>query len=467
MFNKVWRFTVKIMDNIPKYKNKKILILGLAQSGLSSARVLYNSGALVTVNDWKTLEESPEAQELLKHGIRVITGSHPIELMEEDFTLIVKNPGIPYSNLIIEKAVEKKIPIITEVELAYELAQIRGASIVGITGTNGKTTTTTMIAELLNTNRSKGAAYLSGNIGSPASSVASKASYNDDLIMELSSFQLLGIKNFRPSVAVITNLHSAHLDYHGLREEYVRAKWRIQKNLTKQNYLVINIDQVELLELSKKTEATVVPFSRREKVSGAYCLDGNLYYKNEKIMAANDLEVIGSHNVENALAAIAVAKLRGVANENIRQVLHDFHGVAHRLQFVKKINKRKFYNDSKATNILATKKALSGFDNKKTILLAGGLDRGDNFAELVSDLTNLKALIVFGQVAPKLLEVGRLAKIKIVKSVKDVKEAVLQAYEVSEAGDNILLSPANASWDQYKNFEVRGEKFMEAIEQLV
>ncbi|HPR81141.1 MAG TPA: Mur ligase family protein, partial [Enterococcus sp.] len=218
------------MKKITEYKNKKVLVLGLAKSGFSAAKLLHDLGALVTVNDGKPFEDNPQAQDLLALGIKVVTGSHPIELLDEDFSLMVKNPGIPYTQPLVQKALEKNIPILTEVELAY---QISDAPIIGITGTNGKTTTTTMIEQVLNTGLSQGTARLSGNIGFPASSVAQEVTSEDCLVMELSSFQLMGTNEFHPKVAVITNLYEAHLDYHGSREDYVAAKWNIQKNMTK------------------------------------------------------------------------------------------------------------------------------------------------------------------------------------------------------------------------------------------
>lgn len=214
------------MKQIKQYENEKVLVLGLAKSGFSAAKLLNDLGALVTVNDGKPFEENPEAQGLLEQGVRVITGHHPIELLDEDFSLMVKNPGIPYDNPLVAKAEELHIPILTEVELAYQVAE---CPIVGITGTNGKTTTTTMIGLLLNQERKTGKAHLAGNIGFPASEVASKATADDDIVMELSSFQLMGIKSFKPQIAVITNIYEAHLDYHKTRENYVAAKWAIQQ----------------------------------------------------------------------------------------------------------------------------------------------------------------------------------------------------------------------------------------------
>ncbi len=452
------------MKKISTYENKKVLVLGLAKSGVSAAKLLHELGALVTVNDGKPFDENPEAQELLSLGIKVITGSHPIELLDEEFSLMVKNPGIPYSHPLVAKAQEMGIPVITEVELAYEVAE---CPIIGITGTNGKTTTTTMTGLLLNAGADQGIARLAGNIGYPASGVAQEAKSEDKIVMELSSFQLMGITDFRPHIAVITNIYEAHIDYHGTRKEYVKAKWNLQKNMTEKDYLILNWNQSELQELAQRTKARVLPFSTKEVLEdGVYADDYSIYYKKEKIMEISELGVPGNHNVENALAAISVAKLYGISNEAIRETLHFFHGVPHRTQYVGEIQGRKFYNDSKATNILATKMALSGFETSKVVLLAGGLDRGNTFDELIPSLKGIKAMVVFGQTKEKLMDAGKKAGIETIVTADSVEQAVPLALENSTDGDVVLLSPANASWDQYPNFETRGNRFMEAVNRL-
>ena len=449
-----------MMKTISKFANKKVLVLGLAKSGESAARLLDKLGAIVTVNDGKPFEENPAAQSLLEEGIKVITGGHPLELLDEDFEWMVKNPGIPYNNPMVMRALEKKIPVITEVELAYLISD---APIIGITGSNGKTTTTTMIAEVLTAGGQNG--LLSGNIGFPASQVAQDAGETDTLVMELSSFQLMGIETFHPEIAVITNLMPTHLDYHGSFEEYVAAKWNIQKNMTASDYVVLNFNQDLAKELAKKTAAKVLPFSTKEKVDGAY-LDGDvLTFRGEAIMTASELGVPGSHNVENALATIAVAKLRGIDNQVIRETLAHFGGVKHRLQYVGEINQVKFYNDSKSTNILATQKALSGFDNSKVILIAGGLDRGNEFDELVPDIKGLKKMVILGASATRVKRAADQAEVSYLDA-SDVRDATRKAFSVAEPGDVVLLSPANASWDMYKNFEVRGDEFLAVFKEL-
>ena len=448
------------MKTISKFANKKVLVLGLAKSGESAARLLDKLGAIVTVNDGKPFEENPAAQSLLEEGIKVVTGGHPLELLDEDFEWMVKNPGIPYNNPMVMRALEKKIPVITEVELAYLISD---APIIGITGSNGKTTTTTMIAEVLTAGGQNG--LLSGNIGFPASQVAQNAGERDTLVMELSSFQLMGIEAFHLEIAVITNLMPTHLDYHGSFEEYVAAKWNIQKNMTASDYVILNYNQDLAKELAKKTAAQVIPFSSQEQVDGAY-LDGDvLTFRGEAIMKASELGVPGSHNVENALATIAVAKLRGIDNQVIRETLAHFGGVKHRLQYVGEINQVKFYNDSKSTNILATQKALSGFDNSKVILIAGGLDRGNEFDELVPDIKGLKKMVILGESAARVKRAADQAEVSYLDA-SDIRDATRKAFSVAEPGDIVLLSPANASWDMYKNFEVRGDEFLAVFKEL-
>lgn len=449
------------MKTINTYLHKKILVLGLAKSGVGAAILLHKLGAFVTVNDYKSLSENPEAQGLLEQGITVICGEHPLELLEEGFEMIVKNPGIPYHNPMVQKAMELKIPIITEVELAYQISE---APFIGITGTNGKTTTTTLVFEMLKEgNKSP---LIAGNIGTVASEVAQNAKEDNQIVIELSSFQLMGTPTFRPEIAILTNIYDAHLDYHGTRSEYVHAKANITKNQTNEDYFIVNHDQEEVMSIAKESKAQIIPFStKKELASGVFVKNGWIFYHQEQIMKIADILLPGTHNLENILSAVAAAKLSGVSNEAICKVLNTFKGVKHRLQFIEEIQDRSFFNDSKATNILATNKALSAF-NQPIILLAGGLDRGNEFDELIPSLKNVKAIITFGQTAEKLERVANVAGIKTIKRVDNVGKAVPIAYKLSEPGDVILLSPACASWDQHKTFEERGDIFIEMVHKL-
>ena len=325
------------MKMIEKYRGKKVLVLGLGKSGVNAAKLLKKLGAEVTVNDKNTPSDLTQVNELKNEGIEVITGSHPLELLE-NIDLMVKNPGIPYTNVLVSGAKDKGIKIITEPELAFEISDAR---FVGVTGTNGKTTTTTMISLMLNQGQTEGKAYVAGNIGVPASQVAQEATNKDTIVTELSSFQLLGITEYHPKVAVLTNIYEAHIDYHGTRENYVNAKMRIVMNQTEDDYFVVNWDNEEWQELSQRSKAKIIPFSRLGKSKkGAYVADGYLFYKEDKIMPVADIKVPGTHNVENALAAIAVAKIFGKSNEDIKEVLTTFSGVRHRTQYVTTLNGR-------------------------------------------------------------------------------------------------------------------------------
>lgn len=449
------------MKTTLKFKHKKVLVLGLAKSGVSAASLLHKLEAFVTVNDRKPFSENPEAQGLLQQGIKVICGSHPIELLDEGFDYIVKNPGIPYNNPLVSGAEEKGIPVLTEVELAYLVSE---APFIGITGTNGKTTTTTLVHEMLDKGGKQ--PLIAGNIGTVASEVAQTAKEENNIVIELSSFQLMGIEEFRPKISIFTNLYEAHLDYHGSIEEYAKAKANITANQMEDDYLVINAEQPELDELLSFSKAQKIYFStRRPLEKGASIKHGAIYYDDDKIMETSLIALPGKHNLENILCAVIAAKLRGVHNEAIQEVLKTFTGVKHRTQFVRTLNGRSFYNDSKATNVLAAKSALEAFD-QPTILLAGGLDRGNSFDELIPYLKNVKALITFGETAVKFLETAAKAGIQTVKRVDNVEAAVPAAYEVSEEGDVILLSPACASWDQYRTFEVRGDIFIDEVHKL-
>ncbi len=449
------------MKNITKFKHKKVLVLGLAKSGVSAASLLHKLDAFVTVNDQKPLSENPEAQGLLQEGIKVICGSHPIELLDEGFQYVVKNPGIPYHNPLIKKALEKNIPVLTEVELAYLISE---AEMIGITGTNGKTTTTTLLFDMLKEDKKN--PLIAGNIGTVASEVAQNAKEDEKMVVELSSFQLMGIEEFAPHIAIITNLYDAHLDYHGNLDEYWKAKSNITKNQTEKDYLIINGDQDHVRDAVGFTKAQVIPFSTKKEVDGGiYIKDGAIFFREERVVDLASIVLPGAHNLENILCAVAACKIYGVSNHSIEKVLSSFAGVKHRTQFVREVKGIKFYNDSKATNSLATKSALNAFESP-TILLAGGLDRGNEFDDLLPFLDNVKVLITFGETSEKFVKTGEKAGIRTIIPVDNVEKAVPVAFEHAKEGDVVLLSPACASWDQYRTFEERGDIFIDAVHKL-
>ncbi|RBW70213.1 UDP-N-acetylmuramoyl-L-alanine--D-glutamate ligase [Bacillus taeanensis] len=451
------------MKKYADFSNKNVLVLGIAKSGYAAAKLLKKLGAEVVVNDLKPLEENESAQELQKEGIEVVTGSHPMSLLDRKLDYVVKNPGIPYSNQLVNGAIERDIPVITEVEIAGLISK---AEFVGITGSNGKTTTTTLIGEMLKGSNKK--PVVAGNIGTVVCEVAASSSEDEIIVTELSSFQLLGIRRFQPKISVLLNIFDAHLDYHGTKEEYMKAKAKLFANQTNMDYTVYNADDSLVCEMVKTSKAQMIPFSRMKTLdNGVYVKEGKVYFKGEAVLEVNDIVLPGKHNLENILAAVAVAKLLYVSNDWIHQVLTTFTGVKHRLQYVTEINGRKFYNDSKATNILATKTAIEAF-SEPVVLIAGGLDRGNGFDDLVSSLNKkVKALITYGQTAEKLKEAGEKAGINVIEKVNNVEQAVSSAYQHSTSGDVILLSPACASWDQYKSFEQRGDIFVNQVHKLV
>lgn len=452
------------MKEITDYQNKKVIVLGLAKSGVHAALLLHKLGALVTVNDIKPLSENPPAQELVEAGIRVIAGSHPLALLDEDFSVMVKNPGIPYTNPMVKRAQELNIPIITEPELAYEVLE---GEFIGVTGTNGKTTTTTLINLMLNEGLKAPRSFVAGNIGVPASEVAQTIKADQTMVTELSSFQLLGTTELKPHIAVLTNIYEAHLDYHGNRHNYIEAKMNLVKNQTAADYFVINWDTEEWRELSQRTQAQIVPFSRQGlSHEGSYVQDGLIYFKEEQICPVAIIKIPGQHNVENALAAVAVAKIKGVSNEAITNVLRTFAGVRHRIQFVEEWQGRRFYNDSKATNIEATTVALQSFE-QPIVLIAGGLDRGFVFDELVPLIKkDVKAMVVYGETADLMKDAGEKAGLSTIIKVDNLVEATQQAVKLSEPNEIVLLSPAAASWDQFKTFEDRGDLFIKTVEEI-
>lgn len=446
------------MNKLIGFPYEDVLVLGLAKSGTAAAKLLLRNNLNVRINDFNTDPDDPIVHELSSMGAEVIVGTHPLTVLE-NIDLIIKNPGIPYENTVLVAAVEKGIPIITEIELVANLA--RNNQLIGITGSNGKTTTTTLVSEMLDKSNQK--VKLAGNIGIVATEVAQSLSVDEILLLELSSFQLMGINQFKPNYAVLLNLYEAHLDYHGTVENYRMAKANILKNQTASDYLIYNADDTAVVEAIKESPAQLIPFSvEKEQPTGAWRDEENIYFRAEKIIAIDDIALVGEHNLANVLAAVAVSVLNGATVAGIQIVLKKFSGVKHRLQFVEEINERLFYNDSKATNVLATEIALKSF-SRPIILLAGGLDRGTDFKSLIPFLENVHAMVVFGETAMKLAALAKQANVTTVVQVPDVKEAVQEAYKISQTGDVILLSPACASWDQYKTFEERGNMFIDAV----
>ncbi|QAS51096.1 UDP-N-acetylmuramoyl-L-alanine--D-glutamate ligase [Halobacillus litoralis] len=447
------------MKTLKNFPYAHVLVLGLAKSGTAAAQLLLDSGVKVRINDLKADIDQPAVRQLIDQGADIVTGGHPLSVLD-DIEYVVKNPGIPYENPIIEEAVTRQIPIVTEIELAGFLHE---GQLIAVTGSNGKTTTTTLIHEMIKADQQPVA--VAGNIGHVSCEVARSTTADETMVTELSSFQLLGTETFRPSISVWLNLYEAHLDYHHTLENYHRAKAKITENQTPEDTLVYNADDEKIKSFLPEVKAQLVPFSIKERGQGAWADDEMIYFKEEPIMNKDEVVLVGEQNLQNILAAVAAVKVNGIRNESIEHVLKTFTGVPHRLQFVTEKNGRLFYNDSKATNILATSYALKSF-RQPVILLAGGLDRGTSFETLVPHLKAVKAMVVFGETADRMLETAGKAGIEKTVKVDTMKEAVDQAYQFSEEEDVILLSPACASWDQYRTFEERGDMFIEAVHKL-
>lgn len=438
-------------------EDKKILVLGFARSGYSTAKILKKLGYDVVLNAFDDLSTDEKAIELKNLGVEVIDGGHPLELLDK-VDLIVKNPGIKYEIEFLQKAIEKNIDIITEIELANTLFNI---DMIAITGTNGKTTTTQMTFDILKAANKD--VFLAGNIGYPSIEVAYNHP-NSLIVTEVSSFQLQGTKHFKPSVAAITNLGIGHLDYHGSIENYRNAKRNIYKNQTKDDILILNIKEKEQYDLNKINSDVILYDTKENPEADVFVRNNMVVYKNVELFDITKMSLPGMHNVENAINAALISYIKGARIETIREVLYSFSGVKHRLQYVGEHNGVKFYNDSKATNPVATTTALLGFDSN-IILICGGKDRGIDFKELVPFFPRIKAMVVVGESKEILFNLATTNGVVCHKAIK-VDNATIIANKLAESGDIVLLSPACASWDQYKCFEDRGDEFIATFEKI-
>lgn len=456
------------MKQIDTYKDKNILVLGLGKSGFAVSKVLLQLGAKLTLNDKADLDKNDKAQELKKLGVRVIGGHHPVELFDQEhFDYMVKNPGIPYENPMVQKAEEKKVPIITEPEIALSCSE---APYVCVTGSNGKTTTVMLTQRILDHHLQKSGhhAYAVGNIGVPISEVVPKATKDDILVVEISSFQLLGVTDIDPKVAAIIDIyHNVHLDYHKTFENYVNAKLNVTRFQNSADYFIANFDQKDILKKEKETtKAKIQTFSEKDNSADYFIGDEYLESQNEKIMKIDDIKLPGIHNQQNCLVAIAISKLMGAENDDIQAVLSTFAGAKHRLQYVMTLDGRKIYNDSKSTNIEAATVAIPSFKQPE-VLIAGGLDRGFTFDSLVPLFKeHVKAIVLYGETKYLLADAARKAGIKDIVIENTLQEAVPKAYELTEPGDVLLFSPACASWDQFRTFEERGDYFVSFVKEL-
>lgn len=445
-------------------QNKRVLVVGLGKSGVASALFLKERGARVTVSDTKSPEDlRDEIPVLLDHGITVETGGHG-ERTFRGQDLIVVSPGVPVDAPPLMQARASGEPVIGEIELA---AQHLPGPIVAITGSNGKTTTTTLVGDILKAGGFQVA--VGGNIGTPAISLVTHATRDTVAVLEISSFQLETIKTFRPKVAVILNITPDHLDRHRTFQTYVDAKSRIFENQQASDFAALNEDDPTCRSLGDRTRAQVVLFSRKQEVQkGAYVRDGKILFRDgvvqREIMLVSEIPLKGAHNVENVLAGVCAGALMGCQPEQIRQAIVNFQAVEHRLEFVATIRGVDYFNDSKATNVDATIKALESFPRNIHLIL-GGKDKGSDYTVL-NDLLRerVKRVYTIGAAAEK-IESHIKGTVEIVHS-ETLENAIRRANAVAVAGDIVLLAPACASFDQFQSYNHRGRVFKEVVRSL-
>lgn len=437
------------------YKEKKIFILGMARSGYEVARLLSKYNNKITITDIKK-QDRKQVNELMGLKVRYIVTDKPEKIIDNTYDVMIKNPGISKTNKCVVKAKELGIKVINELEAAYDL--LPEVNIIGVTGSNGKTITTTLIYEVLK----KGgvSVHIGGNIGTPLSSMIPNIKEKDTLVLEISDHQLVDMYNFKTNISVLTNLYHNHLDFHDSYDTYKNTKKKIFNHHTSADLAIINNGNDDVINLTSDIQSTKVTFSAYVD-SDCMIKDDYIVYKGEKIIKTSDIKLQGKHNYENIMCAIIIAKKYNVSNEVISDVFTTFAGVEHRLEFVKTINGRDFYNDSKSTNTDSTVIAVSSF-TRPTILIMGGLDRGHSFENLNEHITNIKEIICYGETKNRINNWCKSVNKKCIV-VDNLIDATNKSYEESNDNDVILLSPACASWDQYKCFEDRGNEFKKTV----
>ncbi len=438
---------------------KKIFVLGFARSGYSASKLLALKGKEVLVTDMN-VQDKEKIEEIKKLGVTYIETKDQASLLDSSYDLVVKNPGIKEDNKVIKKARELGIPVVNEIEMAYNYLP-KDVFIIGITGSNGKTTTTTLIYEIIK--KSNKRVHLAGNIGYPLSSVIPLIKEKDILVIEISSFQLLNFDKFKTNISLITNFSKAHLDVFESYENYLEVKKRIINHHTKKDILILNKDDFDSEDLFKDYIGEKRFFSVKKKTDG-YVSGKYIYYKGKEITSLDKLKIMGAHNYENIAAAITASKEVFVSDEVIKEVIENFKGIEHRIEYVDVINERTFYNDAKSTNPKSTTTALKTL-KKPVLLLLGGIDRGEDFLELRRYKKYIKKIYCYGETRFKIERFCLRNNVPYVM-LNNLKEATKEAYLKSEKGDIILLSPACGSKDQFKDFEERGNFFKKEIEGL-
>lgn len=442
---------------------KKVLVVGLARSGMAAIRVLKKLGAEVTLSESKKKDDIKEIGFLNENNVEIV--GQDMAVFERDFDFVVKNPGVPYRSPMMQKLQERNIPVITEIELAYQVAKPQ--HYIAITGTNGKTTTSTLTYEILR-RAFPGKAHLCGNIGIPLCEIVMENGLMEEgghyIALEISNFQLVNIDKFRPEVATIINLTPDHIDFMGSLDNYYKSKTEVYRNMAGNDVFLLNADDPVVKEYTDRYPVKCAKESFSTDSQSADCIakDGYLEIKGEKIIPLNAIKIVGKHNLQNVMIAVSAAKAIGISNDVILDAVSSFKGVEHRIEFVHEINGVKYYNDSKGTNTDATITALKAFD-RGVILLVGGFEKGLPMDEMKKHLGCVKKIIGFGACGARLVH-DLVGEDGIVVTTLD--EAVAEANKIAESGDTVLLSPTTSSFDQYTCFEERGDHFKKIINAL-
>ena len=442
---------------------KKVLVVGLARSGMAAIRVLKKLGAEVTLSESKKKEDIKEIGFLNENNVEIV--GQDMSVFERDFDFVVKNPGVPYRSPMMQKLQERNIPVITEIELAYQVAKPQ--HYIAITGTNCKTTTSTLTYEILR-RAFPGKAHLCGNIGIPLCEIVMENGLMEEgghyIALEISNFQLVNIDKFRPEVATIINLTPDHIDFMGSLDNYYKSKTEVYRNMADSDVFLLNADDPVVKEYTDRYPVKCAKESFSTDSQSADCIakDGYLEIKGEKIIPLNSIKIVGKHNLQNVMIAVSAAKAIGISNDIILDAVSSFKGVEHRIEFVREIDGVKYYNDSKGTNTDATITALKAFD-RGVILLVGGFEKGLPMDEMKKHLGCVKKIIGFGACGARLVH-DLVGEDGIVVTTLD--EAVAEANKIAESGDTVLLSPTTSSFDQYTCFEERGDHFKKIINAL-
>lgn len=442
---------------------KKVLVVGLARSGMAAIRVLKKLGAEVTLSESKKKDDIKEIGFLNENNVEIV--GQDMAVFKRDFDFVVKNPGVPYRSPMMQKLQERNIPVITEIELAYQVAKPQ--HYIAITGTNGKTTTSTLTYEILR-RAFPGKAHLCGNIGIPLCEIVMENGLMEEgghyIALEISNFQLVNIDKFRPEVATIINLTPDHIDFMGSLDNYYKSKTEVYRNMAGNDVFLLNADDPVVKEYTDRYPVKCAKESFSTDSQSADCIakDGYLEIKGEKIIPLNAIKIVGKHNLQNVMIAVSAAKAIGISNDVILEAVSSFKGVEHRIEFVREIDGVKYYNDSKGTNTDATITALKAFD-RGVILLVGGFEKGLPMDEMKKHLGCVKKIIGFGACGARLVH-DLVGEDGIVVTTLD--EAVAEANKIAESGDTVLLSPTTSSFDQYTCFEERGDHFKKIINAL-